>query len=242
MTPPDDELDAWAGEYVLGLLTGEERDRFERRLTGDPRLNRLVIAWQVRLQPLIEDIEPVEPRPQLWQRIEATLAAPGALQQKRSVYRRSRRIRWWDRVAIWRGWAIGATALAAALAAFLVVRPSATPGPRLIAVLNASGGQPGVLFTTELPGSGYAARAIVDISASPQAHELWLLPGANAAPISLGLLTPDATTRRPLPAGTAPLLKAGAAVAVSEEPPGGSPTGQPTGPVVYVGTLVEDEG
>lgn len=242
MTPLDDELEAWAGEYVLGLLTGEERDRFERRLAGDVRLNRLIIAWQLQLQPLADAIEPIEPPQRLWQRIDSSLAAPSALRQQRSVRMRSRRVRWWERVGFWRGWAMGATAVAVALAAFLVVRPSLGPGPRLIAVLNAQGGQPGVLFTAELPGSNYVARAILDISTSPRAHELWLLPGAETAPISLGLLAPDATTRRPLPTSTAQLLKPGAAVAVSEEPAGGSPTGQPTGPVIYVGTLVEDEG
>jgi anti-sigma-K factor RskA len=223
MTPRDDEPDAVAGEYFLGLLTGEERDQFERRLTGDPALRRRVADWQRRLQPLAESVDPIEPSPDLGGRIEASLAVPSALRQYKPVPVGKDDARWWDRLGFWRGWAVGATAVAAGLAALLLIHPEADPAARLIAVLNTTAGQPAVLFTTELRGEAYSARTIQDISVSPRAHELWLLPGPESAPISLGLLAPDAITRRPLPTGAEHLLRAGAAIAVSEEPPAAHP-------------------
>ena len=67
--------------------------------------------------------------------------------------------------------------------------------------------------------------------------ELWWAP-AQGAPKSLGLIKADGTTvlsRGQLPGG---LRGSGIDhMAVSVEPPGGSPTGQPTGPVVFYGKL-----
>jgi anti-sigma-K factor RskA len=209
-------------------------------MRGDSKLLNLVVDWQIRLQPLAMAVEAIEPTPELWRRIEATIAAEGQRRHQLPTHSGTQRIRWWESARFWRGWAIGSSAIAAGLAALLVLKPP--PGPRLIAVLNTSSGQPGVLFTAELPGSVYAATAIQDISTQARAHELWLLPGPDSAPISLGLLEPDSTTRGPLPVAAVPLLRAGAGVAVSEEPPGGSPTGQPTGSVIYIGTLVNDRG
>ena len=70
-----------------------------------------------------------------------------------------------------------------------------------------------------------------------RAFELWALPGAGAAPVSLGLLPAQGEAVLTLSPQVRPLLERGAALAVSVEPPGGSPTGQPTGPVVYQGKL-----
>jgi anti-sigma-K factor RskA len=65
-----------------------------------------------------------------------------------------------------------------------------------------------------------------------KALELWAVP-AKGAPRSLGLVSPQQATT----VLRAHLLKDTAAFAVSVEPPGGSPTGAPTGPIVSVGQL-----
>jgi anti-sigma-K factor RskA len=60
----------------------------------------------------------------------------------------------------------------------------------------------------------------------------------QGAPRSLGLIKADGATVLQRDRIPATLLKGGtAALAVSVEPPGGSPTGTPTGPVVYAGRL-----
>ena len=68
-------------------------------------------------------------------------------------------------------------------------------------------------------------------------YELWLLPSNNRAPVSLGVIGKAARQRIALPASAVGLLPDAAGVAVSVEPGGGSPTGQPTGPVVFQGRL-----
>ena len=70
-----DNLAASAGEYVLGLLGGEERARFERRLATDAGLRAEVAGWERRLSPLALSAEPVEAPPQVWERIEESLRA-----------------------------------------------------------------------------------------------------------------------------------------------------------------------
>jgi len=63
-----------------------------------------------------------------------------------------------------------------------------------------------------------------------------MLPDGRA-PVSMGLVPASGTERLTLrePAGTA--LQNIPALAVSVEPPGGSPTGAPTGPVILTGRV-----
>jgi anti-sigma-K factor RskA len=68
--------------------------------------------------------------------------------------------------------------------------------------------------------------------AADRSLELWLLrPGAQA-PVSLGLIPLVAEGPRVVRAGAA--IGEGVGFAVSLEPRGGSPSGLPTGPVLYV--------
>jgi len=67
--------------------------------------------------------------------------------------------------------------------------------------------------------------------------ELWAVP-PQGTPRSLGLISANGTTIVPRGRLAASLVKGDtAALAVSLEPPGGSPTGAPTGPVLYAGKL-----
>lgn len=233
-----DDPDLLAGEYVLGTLEPQLRDAFQVQLAMDRDLQARVAAWEARLAPLADAVPPLEPSPAVWRRIaaqiargEATAPAPG--RRPRTPIRPSL----WQSVGFWRGWAATATLAAASLAAWLVLAPQP---PRLIAVLGAPG-EPSWLLTASADAGELQARVVGPLEPGPRAHELWLVP-ADAAPISLGLLAADGTTVRPLPASARPLLVPGAVVAVSLEPEGGSPTGQPTGPVLYTGRLIADRG
>src|SRR5262249_47771509 len=66
--------------------------------------------------------------------------------------------------------------------------------------------------------------------------ELWLIP-PGGKPLPLGVLPTDRPTRIAIPATFADQARRDAGLAVSLEPPGGSPTGQPTGPVIGSGNL-----
>ena len=69
-----------------------------------------------------------------------------------------------------------------------------------------------------------------------RATELWVIP-AGQAPVSLGLVRTDGVERKVIPAELASRLVSGATIAVSDEPLGGAPTGQPTGDVLAAGAL-----
>jgi anti-sigma-K factor RskA len=66
--------------------------------------------------------------------------------------------------------------------------------------------------------------------------ELWMIVGENA-PVSMGVIPDGATAHIEIGPDAMAMLASGAVLAVSLEPAGGSPTGQPTGPVVAAGDL-----
>jgi anti-sigma-K factor RskA len=67
-------------------------------------------------------------------------------------------------------------------------------------------------------------------------YELWALP-KNGNPVSLGVLPTEGTSTRALTVIQKAALASSSQLAVSIEPPGGSPTAQPTGDIVFVAPL-----
>ncbi|NNF90739.1 MAG: hypothetical protein HKM96_05100, partial [Boseongicola sp.] len=67
-------------------------------------------------------------------------------------------------------------------------------------------------------------------------HELWLIAEDAVAPVSLGVLENEGVTRIRVPDEIAPGVRTGT-IAISDEPPGGSPTGAPTGTVLATATF-----
>jgi anti-sigma-K factor RskA len=128
------------------------------------------------------------------------------------------------------GWLLGG-ALAAALA-LVTVTTLAPPQPERIATLATADNRL-AYEVTHLGETLQVSRVAGTAAVEGQVHELWVIaPGAN--PVSLGLLQ-DA----PLVV-TYPVPPAGFVLAVSVEPAGGSPTGQPTGPVILTAEIGSD--
>ena len=239
--------DALAAEYVCGALRGGARRRFEALLPAHVALRGAVRAWQDRLMPLTVAIAPVEPSAQVWKNIEARLyggaspaaaaagATAGGTNSAAAIVGR------WRQLAFWRG--LSAFAGVAALALGVMLASPGPVQPPIIVVLSAAAPAPGAAAGSVLPASFVASisadgramvtRPLVNVSLqADRALELWSLP-ASGAPRSLGLISSDKATvvqRGKVLAGTT-------ALAVSLEPAGGSPTGAPTGPVLYVGKL-----
>ena len=95
---------------------------------------------------------------------------------------------------------------------------------------------PPASFVASISGDGRAlvTRPLIQVGVQPdKALELWAIPRGGAAPRSLGVISSSGATvvRR------GQVLEGAEALAVSLEPPGGSPTGAPTGPVLYAGKL-----
>jgi len=106
----------------------------------------------------------------------------------------------------------------------------ATRAP-LMATLAGSSGRPNFVAAVTATGDSLLVVPATLLTNDPRAIELWLiLP--KQRPRSLGLIQPGQPIRLTIPPDLAGHLTLDAALAVSLEPPGGSPTGQPTGPVI----------
>jgi anti-sigma-K factor RskA len=223
--------DAMAAEYVLGTLEAREAALVAAALPHDGALAEAVAGWEARLAPLVALALPEAPPPGLWDRIERALApAPDPAPPKGSAAAPPKG--WWNRLLDpWRAGAIGATAVAAGLAALLVLRPA--PEPRLMTVLLTDRDQPAWLVEADRAGIRLASLNTRP-APSDRALQLWALPQGATAPTSLGLIPADGrvtvspTTIRPSP---------GMLIEITLEPPGGSPTGRPTGPIQFIGRL-----
>jgi anti-sigma-K factor RskA len=223
-----------AAEYVLGTLQGGARRRFEALLPAHPRLRQARLDWERRLIQLDDAIPPVTPSPRVWAGIEQRLFGDESAGTPSRT-----RVRWWQRLALWQGAAGVATVAALTLAVLLSLPQPAQPPIVVVMAAQPAAAAPGVQpasFVASVSGDG---RSLVlkplnegQQVALNKALELWAVP-AKGAPRSLGLVSPQQATT----VLRAHLLKDTAAFAVSVEPPGGSPTGAPTGPIVSVGQL-----
>jgi len=211
------DRDLLAAEHVLGTLEGDEAREAARLLRDDPAFAAAVRVWEARLAPLADIVAPVAPPPELWDRI---VAATGSATVVPLSLRR--------RLRIWQASTGIALAIAASLAAFVVLRP--VPAPRVAVLAPLSGGVPVLLATAE-PNGTLSVRPNGTIAVPGDRDlELWALAAGETRPRSLGVLP---ATGRQLVAALPP----GTQLLVSLEPRGGSPTGQPTGPVLYGGRL-----
>jgi len=211
-----------AAEYALGTLRGRARDRLRRWLREDAELALAVAAWEARLAPLVQAIEPVEPPARIWREVE-----------KRLDFRNT--------LSFWKTLGLIASGAAAALIAVAVLLPpqrAAIPALYIAVLSDPKTNQP-VLVAS----AGRADKVLRVSTLDPAIHvsgrslELWALP-RSGVPRSLGLVSPEKAVLK-LVAAADQSLGDVPALAVSLEPPGGSPTGQPTGPVLYSGPCVK---
>lgn len=247
-----DRAELLAADYVMGTMRGHARARFETLLPAHASLRRAVDEWQQRLIPLAFCIDEVDPPAHVWtrikQRVEASDAraalnasppasppaspAAAAAAMPSADVGTSR----WRSLRLWRGIAAFASVAAVGFAV-LLANPPPAQAPILVVLsapaAGAAAATPG--FVASLSGDGRAlvTRPLTPVALQPdRALELWALP-QSGAPRSLGLISADGTTalRRDR------VMPDTKALAVSLEPPGGSPTGAPTGPVLYSGAL-----
>ena len=108
-----------------------------------------------------------------------------------------------------------------------------------MAVLQRDADSPAFLLTVDVANRSLTVRRVAADTQAGKSHELWLISNCFPAPRSLGVIAPDTFTVRPLQAAYDPEILEAATYAVSLEPEGGSPTGAPTGPVLFLGKLVE---
>jgi anti-sigma-K factor RskA len=237
----NDDLNMLAAEYVLGTLDSAGRADFERRLATDEEAKRAVQDWSVRLSPLAGVVEEIAPPSSLWDKIEKQIQRqgrpaagqpPAAFPANDNLANDLRRT-----AAAWRRAFIAASALAASLVLLVAYREFPVrrePASIYVAAVNRGSGGPALVVTAD-PASKTALVIPVAVEIPPgRSLELWFI-GSGEKPKSMGLIKPQ-TERLALPMGVR-IEKA--SLAVSVEPEGGSPRGEPTGPVVYSGQLIK---
>ncbi|PKE31612.1 hypothetical protein CWS43_06035 [Rahnella sp. AA] len=214
---------ALAAEYALGTLRGAARIQFEQKMHNDPELAAEVARWQEAFTQLDNQIVPVLPPSSVWKRIQHSLA----LQPAKFTPPARKPVR------AYIGWALAAGLAALLLIPRLLVQP-ATPTP--VAILASSAGAPNGQWVVS---ADMSTRSLMltplnaQNVASDRSLELWAIP-PGGKPRSLGLLNTQQPTQLAL---AAKMPDPGYTLAISLEPRGGSPTGQPTGAVLYSGAL-----
>ncbi len=163
-----------------------------------------------------------------WARIEAALGSAATTEEPHGM---------WQSLAFWRGLATATSALAVAcLAALIYVGAISQPGAPLLARLDAEGGKPSFVAAINTNGGNLTIVPAALLGAEQKSMELWLIPPGDK-PHSLGLIDPNRPVTIKVPKDLLREVSNEAVLAVSLEPLGGSPTGQPTGPVIANGKL-----
>ena len=182
----------------------------------------------------------------------STPPAPPPSERSADIVVLARRARRWRRLTV------AMTAIAALLALYVgisqfapglvsVSRPAppavtaqvAQPQSRLVAVLQQDPTTPAFLVSVDPASRTLTVRRVSAAPEPNRSYELWLISNKFPAPRSLGLVGVGEFTARALPSGfDADTLKT-ASYAISLEPSGGSPTGAPTGPILFKGRMVE---
>jgi len=232
--PPDDpeDRDLLAAEYVLGVLEAAEAEAVEALAAREIAVVIAIEDWQRRLAPLALVVAPVPPPETLWPRIAAAIGgfeAPESAKPQADIVAFPRSP--WSSLGVWRAATAAALALAAAFAGIAFLQRPA-PAPQFAAALAPASAPAPVFLAETQPDGSILVRPLSRVAVeSGRDLELWALPQGATQPVSLGVLP---VTGRHVPGD---LARAATQLLVTLEPQGGSPTGKPTGPLVYAGTL-----
>jgi len=221
---PDDRTVA-AGEYVLGTLDAQMRALLDARSATDDALRAEMYRWQDRLLPFASRITPAEPDLRLWSAIAARLAPPAA---NDPLWRSLRR---WQLTG-----AFGIVA-SLVLATLLVLRQPAPDPARYLTLLQAPDSQrTGWIVEATAQRIRLVPAGSTDPVPPGKSLQFWTKPQGAAGPTSLGLVRPG--TAIELPASRSPPLGEQQLFELTLEPESGSPTGKPTGPILFVGRSI----
>ncbi|MGB0506327.1 MAG: anti-sigma factor [Pikeienuella sp.] len=215
MTENENERDLDAAERALGQTA---------RGPETPENAAIRQAWEERLAPLSDETPEVQPSAGLLAKIEAEIDSDST--QHLNIVRQQART--------WRTIAYAAMSIAAMLALYIAV-PLQDDGAHYVAVVTADDGSGAGLIIEIDTSTGLATVIPAGVTPPPgQSYEMWQLPEGAEKPFSLGLLPQNAVLRRKISAAPGDLF------AISLEPLGGSPTGQPT-QALYHGRVVKVE-
>ena len=228
---PDDAL---AMDYALGALGRDTRREVERRMRSDPTFRLVIEGWQRDLASLDVETAPVAPPASVWEAI-ATEITPVSMPAPAPA---APRVGFWDSLAVWRSLALAGTAAAAIAVSQIGPVPAAsgTPPPLLVAALAGADGTPLLSAAYDPVRGAVVLTPATQRDVTGKSPELWVIEG-DKPPKSLGIIDIKGPNAHAISSKQLAGLAPGSVLAISIEPLGGSPTGQPTGPVVATGKL-----
>ena len=234
MSTPED-IDALAGEFVLGTLDPAERAQVAARRQREPVLAAAIGDWEQRLSPLQGGVVPVAPPPELFKRIEQRLDTPKSTHPNIAELDTLRR-----GMVRWRRATLAASAIAASALLVMGLRETVwrDTTQTYVAVFAKDDVLPAFYLTIDLKSRELTLRPVGAERQPGKTYQMWIASDQlGPAPQSLGLVDDTlAPTRKSLTGFDQSLLQK-ATFGVSLEPAGGSPTGRPTTPALHAKLL-----
>ena len=225
-SPAERGDDMRVAEYVIGVLPYDERVAFEKELSENSVLRSQLRVWEEHFIPLSDEIAPVVAPPHVLDKIENRLFGNATAEPN-----------WLQSLTFWRGLSFASLA-AFAIATSLYVqqgKTGLTGGENYVAELSAANDALKLVAYYDDQKGQIKLNRVAGTPATGRVFELWLIEGKNP-PISLGVLPTAQNGTLTLKASLKAKLS-GAILAISDEPTGGSPTGQPTGAVLATGNI-----
>lgn len=223
----DDDIEALAGEYVLGTLDRAERASVAARRQREPALDRAIREWEARLAPLDamtpEKTPPADVLRRIEQAIDRKADPAGGNVVELAALRRS--------VAAWRRMAVAASSIAAALVLAIGLRETVwrEPPQTYVGVFQRDDVLPSFYLTIDLAKRELTIRPVDAKPLAGRVYQLWIASDQlGPAPRSLGLVDEALAPTKKLLVNYEPQLLQRATFGVSIEPTGGSPTGRPS--------------
>lgn len=217
-----------AGEYVLGVLSANDRQKVEARIVLDSGFAAIVQRWQENLTSFDEDYGSEQPPAWLYPRIEQRLHSVPAKASPAGL---------WQSLAFWRGLAALSLLFVAGLGISRIDLAGKKPAQELVASLSSEASQVSYASSYD-PATGRFR--MTPVAAGPEkakSLELWLIQGKNPA-VSLGVLPQSGEGELLVPAEWRGKIHEGDLFAISLETYGGSPTGTAQGPVLAAGPAI----
>lgn len=229
-----------AAEFVLGLLDASESEEAEHRLASLPGFANEVAFWRARFAELNDTADELPPTDGLWERIEyATLEATSPSGRRSVVLELI--ARFWNNLTALRFAAVGGTVAAVALAVFALVALQRgfeveARKPVYVAILiDDASRQTGAIVNAFADGR-VEMIPLIDMNVPRgRALQVWTLWNRETGPRSVALLSRARAIRLDL--ANMPTTSLDQLFEITLEREGGSPTGRPTGPILYKGTM-----
>ncbi len=221
---PEDTIAA--GEFVLNLLSPADRASAERRARYEQEFAMLIAEWEARLAGLTAPLADAAPPKRVKRAVNEALFGP----TRTSIPRILRSVWFWRAAS----GVMASLAIVLGLLMFAVQNRVVHPDI-YVAALAPAETPPSILVRIDRSHREIVVRG-PQLGDGQNVMELWLIP-KGFPPRSLGLLRPLVDNVLVLSAADISAITQGSSLAISMEPQGGSASGQPSGPIMALGTI-----